>query len=71
MSQTFQNMTPDPKTSCGPYRPNPRTTIRRNIPSKQNIDVNNHDTIGIIAIDSQGNVAAGASTNGLTYKIPG
>ena len=32
---------------------------------------NNHDTIGIVAIDAKGTVASGASTNGLTYKIPG
>lgn len=31
----------------------------------------NHDTIGILAIDSQGHVAAGTSSNGLNYKIPG
>jgi len=31
----------------------------------------NHDTIGILAIDSQRRVAAGTSTNGAKYKIPG
>jgi hypothetical protein len=36
-----------------------------------NIDADNHDTIGIVAIDAKGNIASGASTNGLTYKIPG
>jgi len=35
------------------------------------IGPDNHDTIGIIAIDGNGNVASGASTNGLTYKVPG
>lgn len=30
-----------------------------------------HDTIGVIAIDQQGNVAAGASTSGIAFKFPG
>ena len=30
-----------------------------------------HDTIGMIALDSNGNIACGTSTNGATYKIPG
>uniref|UniRef100_A0A6G1SLF5 N(4)-(beta-N-acetylglucosaminyl)-L-asparaginase n=1 Tax=Aceria tosichella TaxID=561515 RepID=A0A6G1SLF5_9ACAR len=30
-----------------------------------------HDTIGMVAIDSQGRVASGTSTNGLRYKILG
>lgn len=30
-----------------------------------------HDTIGMVAIDSKGKVAAGTSTNGLRYKILG
>ena len=35
------------------------------------IDRHNHDTIGMIVIDSRGNVAGGTSTNGATHKIPG
>lgn len=31
----------------------------------------NHDTIGMLAIDSQGRTAAGTSTNGARFKIPG
>lgn len=34
-------------------------------------DVDNHDTIGMIAIDLSGNVSAGTSTNGLNHKVPG
>lgn len=30
-----------------------------------------HDTIGMISLDSSGNMAAGTSTNGLQYKVPG
>ena len=31
----------------------------------------NHDTIGMIALDDNGHVAAGTSTNGASFKIPG
>jgi len=31
----------------------------------------NHDTVGMVAIDKSGNVAAGTSTNGAGFKIPG
>ena len=31
----------------------------------------NHDTIGMVAIDENGKVAAGTSTNGASHKIPG
>lgn len=66
-----QNVLPDPRVSCGPYRP-----IKSNITSmfdetRQMIGENNHDTIGIVAVDAQENVASGASTNGLKHKIPG
>ena len=31
----------------------------------------NHDTIGMIALDKNGQIAAGTSTNGASFKIPG
>ena len=31
----------------------------------------NHDTIGMLALDSEGHLAAGTSTNGAKFKIPG
>lgn len=31
----------------------------------------NHDTIGMVVIDTNKNVVAGTSTNGLRHKIPG
>ncbi len=31
----------------------------------------NHDTIGMVAVDKQGNVCSGCSTSGLAWKIPG
>jgi N4-(beta-N-acetylglucosaminyl)-L-asparaginase len=35
------------------------------------IDSNHHDTIGMVAADGRGHVAAGCSTSGLAWKIPG
>ena len=34
-------------------------------------DGGNHDTVGMLGIDGKGNVAAGCSTSGLEWKIPG
>lgn len=35
------------------------------------INVENHDTIGIIALDSQGNLSGGCTTSGMAYKMHG
>lgn len=35
------------------------------------VDRYNHDTIGMVAIDNNGDIAAGTSTNGAKFKIPG
>jgi N4-(beta-N-acetylglucosaminyl)-L-asparaginase len=35
------------------------------------IDRPNHDTIGMLATDGEGRIAAGCSTSGLAWKIPG
>lgn len=39
--------------------------------AKKQVSKGNHDTIGMVAIDSNGDIACGTSTNGLTFKIPG
>ena len=66
-------MVPDPTTSCGPY--SPEDLRRKNRPSRPryNTDVSpyNHDTIGMIVVDVNGNVASGTSTNGARHKVPG
>lgn len=69
-----QNVVPDSTKSCGPYRP--RTTVEEDSDNDNTKDEiigseENHDTIGMLAIDSQGRFAAGTSTNGAKYKIPG
>ncbi|XP_077984328.1 N(4)-(Beta-N-acetylglucosaminyl)-L-asparaginase-like isoform X2 [Glandiceps talaboti] len=68
-----QNVTPDPTKYCGPYTPNKDKNYQnlRKERLNKNIDVRNHDTIGMVVIDGQGNVAGGTSTNGLSHKIPG
>lgn len=34
-------------------------------------EIETHDTIGVVAIDKNGNIAAGCSTSGLAFKMPG
>ncbi|RUS72283.1 hypothetical protein EGW08_019955, partial [Elysia chlorotica] len=64
-----KNVVPDPKTSCGPY--SPRRTRGANDRASKGISPSNHDTIGMVVIDSAGSVWAGTSTNGANNKIPG
>ncbi|XP_052791747.1 putative N(4)-(beta-N-acetylglucosaminyl)-L-asparaginase GH22932 [Mya arenaria] len=75
----YTNVVPDPKKSCGPYKPKPFPPPQPAVGKQQQlsedkykqISSHNHDTIGMIVVDSQGNVAGGTSTNGLNHKIPG
>lgn len=63
----WTDVSPDPKSSCGPYKP-------LKGPSKRNAklgEFTNHDTIGMIAIHPSGSIAAGTSSNGAKFKIPG
>lgn len=66
-----QNVEPDPTYQCGPYEPISTNEINSNLYQNTNVNSGNHDTIGMIAIDKNGNMAAGTSTNGLKHKIPG
>ncbi|CAF3402576.1 unnamed protein product [Rotaria socialis] len=71
-----RNVQPDPTTSCGPYTPKFEagkiyTYTDEEIPSHRPLPDGEHDTIGMLAVDPNGNMAAGASTNGLQFKIPG
>ncbi|KAJ8262212.1 hypothetical protein GJAV_G00163870 [Gymnothorax javanicus] len=63
-----KNVSPDPSTSCGPYKPStqPQRRKRGNL-----MDFHAHDTIGMIVINQAGQVAAGTSTNGANHKVPG
>lgn len=64
---------PDPVTSCGPYRTNVSDINSPKLKDQRinKLDINNHDTIGVIALDAYGSMAVGTSTSGSTYKIPG
>lgn len=64
-----KNVSPDPSRFCGPYQPikpseAPPSAVRF-------IDSSNHDTIGMLAVDHQGNCFAATSTNGARHKVPG
>jgi len=61
----WKNVTPNNTQQCGPYHPNPPSLIE----NKQQLI--GHDTISMVVFDKDGKIASGASTNGLTHKIPG
>ncbi|XP_050505989.1 N(4)-(Beta-N-acetylglucosaminyl)-L-asparaginase [Diabrotica virgifera virgifera] len=68
----WKNVSPDSKTSCGPYTPiesDFENQIFKEIPSVY--DSTNHDTIGMIVMTGKGRIVAGTSTNGAKFKIPG
>jgi len=64
-----QNVVPSAGKSCGPYTPSKHEHYSARYNGQ--ISADNHDTIGMIAIDSQGRIAGGTSTNGATHKVPG
>ncbi|CAG0914821.1 unnamed protein product [Notodromas monacha] len=66
----WRNVTPDPRQSCGPYSPIKGPSSQPQSAS-ESVSERNHDTIGMIAIDGDGKIAAGTSTNGAQFKIPG
>ncbi|KAF7632963.1 hypothetical protein Mgra_00007666, partial [Meloidogyne graminicola] len=68
----WKNVFPEPEKSCGPYKPKwkPLTNLKNN--GKTSLfSKENHDTIGMIIVDENRNVAAGTSSNGAKNKIPG
>ena len=46
-------------------------TWRKTSDYKPVINVENHDTIGLLALDDQGRLAGGCTTSGLAYKMHG
>lgn len=67
------NVKPDPAESCGPYKPDISRKIDMKYQQglKTKIGKGWHDTIGMIAVDSNGDIAVGTSSNGATFKVPG
>ncbi|KAM3172726.1 hypothetical protein ACTXT7_013948 [Hymenolepis weldensis] len=47
------------------------TRSLQNSRTELGIDEENHDTIGVIALDQRGRMAVGLSTNGARFRIPG
>ncbi|XP_055532821.1 N(4)-(Beta-N-acetylglucosaminyl)-L-asparaginase [Wyeomyia smithii] len=75
----WMNVIPSPSMSCGPYEPISVNSISQHFfavqsneaEELQQFDRYNHDTIGMIVINSESHVVAGTSTNGARNKIPG
>lgn len=69
----WKNVFPDSTSSCGPYKPKwkPVVNSKNDHSTTHSFNEGNHDTIGMILVDENGNVAAGTSSNGARNKIPG
>ncbi|XP_067885432.1 N(4)-(beta-N-acetylglucosaminyl)-L-asparaginase-like [Heterodontus francisci] len=67
----WKNVSPNAKSSCGPYKRIKRVHLKERRMPAEAFNVHNHDTIGMVVIDKNGSIAAGTSTNGLAHKIPG
>lgn len=68
------NVLPDPLQNCGPYKPLSDAALLKQQPRprfNEHVSAANHDTIGMIAINSRGSIAGGTSTNGASHKVPG
>lgn len=68
-----RNVTPDPRSSCGPYRPvlGEDQVLLGDSDLRPRSGLASHDTISLLAIDAAGSMAAGTSTNGASHKVPG
>ncbi|XP_073433962.1 N(4)-(beta-N-acetylglucosaminyl)-L-asparaginase isoform X2 [Dendrobates tinctorius] len=66
-----RNVIPDPTKFCGPYKPVRGLPEGKTSSPQKEVDLHSHDTIGMIAVDKNGNIATGTSTNGASHKIPG
>ncbi|XP_075412972.1 N(4)-(beta-N-acetylglucosaminyl)-L-asparaginase [Tenrec ecaudatus] len=67
----WQNVIPDASKYCGPYKPKPHSILKQEDPTYKEKDHHGHDTIGMVVIHKTGHTAAGTSTNGIKFKIPG
>ncbi|KAH8348848.1 hypothetical protein KR084_011844 [Drosophila pseudotakahashii] len=67
----WRNVYPDPKFSCGPYQPLTLLDNHASRAEQAEIGPDNHDTITMAAIDEEGNIHVGTSTNGLRHTLPG
>ncbi|KAI1814235.1 asparaginase-domain-containing protein [Poronia punctata] len=65
------NVMPDPSVSCGPYTPAREDDVVGKARRRRRRRLVGHDTISLIVLDGKGGMAAGTSTNGAAYKVPG
>uniref|UniRef100_A0A034WLU4 N(4)-(beta-N-acetylglucosaminyl)-L-asparaginase n=1 Tax=Bactrocera dorsalis TaxID=27457 RepID=A0A034WLU4_BACDO len=67
------NVYPDATKNCGPYKPISFDVLDNEDVHRYEYQIGrwNHDTIGMIVIDRNGQIYAGTSTNGAKHKIPG
>ncbi|KAK4112538.1 hypothetical protein N656DRAFT_779406 [Canariomyces notabilis] len=65
------NVTPDPSVSCGPYTPLPVDDLRLARSVADDEGAASHDTISMVVVHASGRMAAGTSTNGASFKVPG
>ncbi|EKX47020.1 hypothetical protein GUITHDRAFT_162876 [Guillardia theta CCMP2712] len=62
---------PGEDKECPPYHSPVRPNQTRSEQVSRHVSRRNHDTIGMIALDAEGNLAVGTSTNGASHKIAG
>lgn len=65
---------PNSTTSCPPYSLDDADGYRQRPTAPRfspHVHETNHDTIGMVVIDAQGDLACGVTTNGLGNKVPG
>eukprot|EP00475_Leptophrys_vorax_P032459 TRINITY_DN5007_c0_g1_i1.p1 TRINITY_DN5007_c0_g1~~TRINITY_DN5007_c0_g1_i1.p1 ORF type:complete len:347 (-),score=94.67 TRINITY_DN5007_c0_g1_i1:73-1113(-) len=65
------NVSPDSAKSCGPYKPNASPSKKLIGEESKSTTFDNHDTIAMVIVDTEGNVVSGTSTNGASHKVPG
>jgi isoaspartyl peptidase/L-asparaginase-like protein (Ntn-hydrolase superfamily) len=70
-----RNVWPSASKNCGPYKPLSKNKLneQEQVTQRNNphVSAKSHDTIGMLVLDSKGNIAGGTSTNGASHKIPG
>lgn len=74
-----QHVSPKASESCGPYQPvkeasseagfTPANLSNQGPTTTSWPSQDNHDTIAMVAIDADGHIAAGASSNGASHKV--
>jgi len=65
----WNNVEPNHTSVCGPYKPN--RTLKATQSENPWVSKESHDTIAMIAISDNGDIAVGTSSNGASHKIPG